>query len=165
MAYKKWQRLEGFQTHRLGQRCVGIATSVDWIHWDDKGVVLRPHQDDDHFYNMSITKIDGLYVGFLRIPESDWTARRNRVDRNRHEQGPDPLAALPQTVHSSWPRGRFRPRNGVGWTHRSRWATSSITSTAVILWVTATPAAAASACWSSSGDATGLHCRLSEEQA
>ena len=70
MAYKKWQRLEGFQSHRLGQRCVGIATSVDWIHWDDKGVVLRPHQDDDHFYNMSITKIDGLYVGFLRIYQS-----------------------------------------------------------------------------------------------
>ena len=70
MAYKKWERVEGFQTHGAGQRCVGVATSKDWIHWDNKGVVLRPDKDDDHFYNMSITKIDGLYVGFLRIYQS-----------------------------------------------------------------------------------------------
>ena len=70
MAYTKWERVEGFQTHGAGQRCVGIATSKDWINWDLKGVVLRPDKDDDHFYGMSITKIDDLYVGFLRIYQS-----------------------------------------------------------------------------------------------
>ncbi|MCK4323793.1 MAG: hypothetical protein KAW89_04635 [Armatimonadetes bacterium] len=70
MAYKKWEKLPGFQTHGAGQRCVGIATSEDWIHWDNKGVVIRPDEDDDHFYGMSLTKIDGLYVGFLRIYQS-----------------------------------------------------------------------------------------------
>jgi sucrose-6-phosphate hydrolase SacC (GH32 family) len=70
LTYKKWEHVDGKKTHPAGRRQVGIATSKDWISWDVKGIVISPEEGDDHFYGMSITKIDGIYVGFLRIYQS-----------------------------------------------------------------------------------------------
>ena len=65
MAHKVYKKVDG-----ENRRHVGISLSKDWVHWEHKGIVIGPLEGDDQFYGMSITKIDGVYVGFLRIYQS-----------------------------------------------------------------------------------------------